>query len=106
VAAADPRIFNQGTSIMRTQTTRITTAALLLLAATAKAQGAKPLTKCPPDAVVTGTVCIDAWEASVWRIPDATAANAGLVKRLQQGKATALQLVAGGATQLGLGGDD
>ncbi len=90
---------------MRTRTPRITAAALLLLAATANAQGAKPLTKCPHDAVVAGTVCMDAWESSLWRIPDPTT-NAGLVKKRQKGKATALQLVAGGATRLGRASDD
>jgi len=30
---------------------------------------AKPLKKCAVDAVVSGTVCIDKYEASVWRVP-------------------------------------
>ncbi|MCC6766601.1 MAG: hypothetical protein IT293_18230, partial [Deltaproteobacteria bacterium] len=34
-------------------------AAVLLMAGTAGAQGAKPLKKCAPDAVVSGTVCMD-----------------------------------------------
>ncbi len=65
-----------------------------------------PLKKCPPDAVVSGTVCMDVYEASVWRIPEATGANARLVKRIQLGKAKLADLVKGGATQLGLGGDN
>ena len=81
-------------------------AALLLLASTASAQGAKPLKKCPLDAVVSGTVCMDKYEASVWRVPGATTTNAGLVKKIQKGKATAADLAAGGATALGTASDD
>src|SRR5262245_45162903 len=81
-------------------------AALLLLAGTAGAQGAKPLTRCAPDAVVSGTVCMDKYEASVWRVPNATTTNRGLVLKIQQGKATAAMLAAGGATQLGVATDD
>src|SRR5262245_3609880 len=77
-------------------------AALLLLAGTAGAQGAKPLTRCAPDAVVSGTVCMDKYEASVWRVPNATTTNRALVAKIQQGKATVALLTAGGATQLGL----
>jgi hypothetical protein len=68
----------------------------------AAAQGAKPLRKCAPDAVVSGTVCIDRYEASVWRVPDPRGANKKLVKKLQQGKAKVADLMAGGATQLGV----
>jgi hypothetical protein len=81
-------------------------AALMLLASTAGAQGAKPLTKCAPDAVVSGTVCMDTFEASVWRVPNATTANKGLVKKIQQGKATVADLAKGGATQLGATSDN
>jgi len=42
-------------------------AAVALLASPGWAQGAKPLKKCAPDAVVSGTVCMDRYEASVWR---------------------------------------
>jgi hypothetical protein len=80
--------------------------ATLLVAGTAAAQGAKPLKKCAPDAVVSGTVCMDAYEASVWRVPDPTGVNVGLVKKIQQGKATATALAAAGATQLGVASDD
>ncbi|MEB2285208.1 MAG: SUMF1/EgtB/PvdO family nonheme iron enzyme [Myxococcales bacterium] len=72
----------------------------------AAAQGAKPLRKCAPDAVVSGTVCMDRYEASVWRVPDPRGANKKLVKKLQQGKAKAADLVAGGAIQLGVANDD
>ena len=86
---------------------RMTVAATLaLVAGTAWAQGAKPLKKCPPDAVVSGTVCMDKYEASVWRVPNATTTNASLVKKIQSGKATAAELLAGGATRLGIASDD
>jgi formylglycine-generating enzyme required for sulfatase activity len=81
-------------------------AALVLLASTAGAQGAKPLTKCAGDAVVSGTVCMDKYEASVWRVPNPTGANKSLVKKLQQGKATLADLRKGGATQLGIASDN
>ena len=80
--------------------------ATLTLPSAAGAQGAKPLKKCPLDAVVSGTVCMDTYEASVWRVPNATTTNAGLVKKIQKGKATAADLAAGGATQLGASSDD
>jgi hypothetical protein len=81
-------------------------AALLLLASTAGAQGAKPLKKCAVDAVVAGTVCMDTYEASVWRVSDPLVVNKGLVKKIQAGKATVADLAAGGATQLGTASDN
>lgn len=86
-------------------------AATLLLATEAMAAGppSGPLKKCPPDAVVSGTVCMDKYEASVWRIPATNLAgksNAGLIKKVQKGKATAADMAAGNATQLGTAGDD
>jgi formylglycine-generating enzyme required for sulfatase activity len=79
---------------------------VLLLAGTVWAQGAKPLEKCPVDAVVSGTVCMDKYEASVWRVPDPTTTNATLVRRIRRGTATRADLLAGGAMQLGATGDD
>jgi formylglycine-generating enzyme required for sulfatase activity len=78
----------------------------VLPATGARADGAKPLKKCAPDAVVAGTVCMDKYEASVWRVPDPAGANKGLVKRIQQGKARSANLTAGGATQLGVAADN
>jgi hypothetical protein len=86
--------------------TIMVSAALVLLASPAGAQGAKPLTKCAPDAVVAGTVCLDKFEASVWRVALPTSANKGLVKKIQQGKATVADLAKGSATQLGTASDD
>ena len=80
-------------------------AALMLLASSAGAQGAKPLTKCAPDAVVSGTVCMDKFEASVWRVLNPATTNKGLVKKIQQGKATLADLTKGSATQRGTAGD-
>jgi hypothetical protein len=86
---------------------RITlSAALVLLGGTAGAQGAKPLKKCPPDSVVSGTVCMDTYEASVWRVPGPTGVNKSLVAKIQAGNATAADLAAGAATQLGLAPGD
>lgn len=78
-------------------------AGLLLFASVATAQGAKPLSKCAVDAVVSGTVCIDKYEASVWRVDPI--ASASLVKKIQQGKATLKDLAAPVAEQLGNGDD-
>ena len=65
-----------------------------------------PLTRCAPDAVVAGTVCLDKYEASVWRVPNPTTTNAGLVRRIQLGRATRADLTAAGATQLGTASHD
>jgi hypothetical protein len=65
-----------------------------------------PVNKCAADAVVAGTVCMDTYEASVWRIPDPLGTNKGLVNKVRKGKATAAALAAGGATQLGTASDD
>ena len=65
-----------------------------------------PVRACAPDAVLAGTVCLDRYEASVWRVLEPTTTNALLVKKLRQGTATTDDLEAGGATQLGAAGDD
>ena len=65
-----------------------------------------PVKSCGGDAVVAGTVCLDKYEASVWRVPDPAGANKGLVMKIQQGKATSADLTAGGATQLGTASDN
>lgn len=61
---------------------------------------------CPPDAVRSGTTCIDKFEASVWRVPNPTTTNANLVAKIEQGTVTAADLAAGGATALGISSDD
>jgi hypothetical protein len=79
---------------------------LTSLASAAADVGTLPGRRCAGDAVAGGTVCIDQYEASVWRVPEPTATNAGLVRRIQHGTATRDDLTAGGATQLGAIGDD
>jgi len=71
-------------------------------------QGFQPASvkKCGPDAVVAGTVCLDRYEASVWRVPDPSTTNALLVRKIRLGRATQGDLAAGGATQLGTLRDD
>ncbi len=68
--------------------------ALALFASAAGASGppSAPLSKCPADAVVSGPVCMDKYEASVWRVPNATTANKSLVARIRRGMATAAEL--------------
>ncbi|HEX4824327.1 MAG TPA: SUMF1/EgtB/PvdO family nonheme iron enzyme [Candidatus Polarisedimenticolaceae bacterium] len=61
---------------------------------------------CAPDAVPAGTVCLDRYEATVWRVPNPTTTNAPLVRKIQSGLASRLDLVSSGATQLGLGADN
>ncbi len=84
--------------------------AMGLLMSAASADGSKPnraaARKCAPDAVQAGSVCLDTYEASVWRVPDPTTTNALLVKRILSGIATRADLTAGGATQLGTADDD
>ena len=61
---------------------------------------------CGPNAVMAGTVCLDKFEASVWRVPDPARTNQILVRKIQLGRATRAELLAGGATQLGTASDD
>ncbi len=46
-------------------------------------------------------VCVDKYEASVWQIPPT---NAGLIKRVQKGKASFSDFTVAGATQLAVAG--
>jgi hypothetical protein len=64
------------------------------------------LRECAEDSVAAGTICLDRYEASVWRVPAPTTANASLVAKIQLGSASRGDLVAGGATSLGFAGDD
>jgi len=82
---------------------RLSLALMLSIGATAAA-GASAA--CSPDAVPAGTVCLDRYEASVWRVPQPTTTNGPLVRKIQRGSATWLDLTLGGATQLGVNGDD
>jgi Sulfatase-modifying factor enzyme 1 len=80
--------------------------AALVLWFALRASSAAAQTSCPPDSVLSGTACIDAFEASAWRVPNAATTNSPLVAKIRQGTATAADLAAGGATQLGVGVDD
>jgi hypothetical protein len=53
--------------------------------------------RCPRDSVRVGTSCIDSYEASVWQIPPT---KRSLVRKVQAGKATLVDLTRGGATQV------
>src|SRR5262249_23074338 len=75
------------------------TAACVLLAPAAVAA---PPTRCPAGAVLSGTGCIDKYEASVWRVPNPTTVNRVLVNRIKNGTVTLAQLQAAGAMQLGI----
>jgi formylglycine-generating enzyme required for sulfatase activity len=81
---------------------------LPMAAATAAAAGFPrfPVRGCRPDAVAAGTICLDKYEASVWRVPSPTTTNANLVTRIHLGRAARDDLIAGGATQLGTASDD
>ena len=85
-------------------------ATLLVLAATSvtRAGGppSGPLMRCPRDSVVSGSGCMDKYEASVWRVPNATTQNRSLVLRIQSGAVTLGELLASGATPLGRATDD
>jgi len=60
-----------------------------------------PVRRCSDDAVVAGTVCLDKYEATVWRVSDPTTTNVSLVRRIRLGTARRDDLEAGGAIQLG-----
>jgi hypothetical protein len=87
----------------------MTMAASLMAAAPAFAGWPGDTSKCKADAVKTGSVCMDKYEASVWEVPALNLAgksNAGLIKKIQGGVVTLAQLTAGGATERGLGFTD
>jgi formylglycine-generating enzyme required for sulfatase activity len=65
-----------------------------------------PATRCTVDAVAAGTVCLDKYEASVWRVPNPTTTNVVLVRKIRLGMAKEVDLTMGGATQLGKTRDD
>jgi hypothetical protein len=78
----------------------------LSIAAGGGAGAASSVEACGADSVAAGTICLDRYEASAWRVPNATTTNAGLVTKIEQGRATVADLAAGGATQRGARGDD
>lgn len=70
---------------------------VLLLGASLTVAFARPLwaatLKCPIDSVKAGNVCVDKYEASLWQIP---VTNSGLIRKVQAGKATLMDLTDGG----------
>jgi formylglycine-generating enzyme required for sulfatase activity len=56
---------------------------------------------CPSDAVLAGTVCIDTYEASVWKTTDAR-----LIRFIRAGSVSLDDLIRGGATQLAIAQGD
>ena len=60
-----------------------------------------PVRRCGPHEVVAGTVCLDTYEASVWRVPNPVTKNQSLVRKIHFGIASQADLETGGATQLG-----
>ena len=94
---------------MTRSATTVSLAVGVLLAVTTAAHAHAPtfpLVRCSPDAVVAGTICLDRYEASVWRVPNPITTNAVLVHKIQLGRATRADLLAGGATELGTSGDN
>jgi formylglycine-generating enzyme required for sulfatase activity len=78
-------------------------AAVVLAAGPAGAGWPGDPAACKPDAVKVGSVCIDKYEASVWKVPatnQAGKSNAGLIKKIQNGTVTLADLMAGNATQI------
>lgn len=90
----------------RTVTMVLATAGLVLGAASAALAAKDAVTECSRDAVVSGTACVDTFEASVWRIPNPLGRNKGLVTKVKMGTATGADLRAAGATRLGIVSDD
>jgi hypothetical protein len=98
------RPTNEGeTTVKRAWRGVVIAAAWAALAGSAAGQGAQPLEQCAPDAVVSGTLCIDKYEASVWRVPNPRSA---LVRKIQLGFVTLADLTAAGATPVGASSDD
>ena len=60
-------------------------------------QGPAVPTTCPPDAVLTGTACLDKYEASLWRTTYPV-----VIERIKAGAVTMENLKSASATQLGL----
>jgi hypothetical protein len=58
---------------------------------------------CTPDAVPSGNLCLDKYEASVWEVAPA---NTGLIARIKKGIVTLADLTAAGAIQRGVASDD
>ena len=63
--------------------------------------------KCPSGSVRSGTICMDRYEASVWDLTEVSAAaKKKLVDRIREGRVDEADLLAVGAIQRGVSGDD
>ena len=74
--------------------------ALVVLVVALMTSAASAASSCGPDAVAAGPVCLDRYEATVWRVPNPTTTNASLVTKITLGTATRADLTAGGATRV------
>jgi hypothetical protein len=63
------------------------------------AGGAPPTPTCAPDAVPSGSVCIDKYEASLWQVPPAATT---VIQHIKDGTVTLAELNGVGATQFSL----
>jgi hypothetical protein len=75
----------------------------LLAAAPALAHPPPYITRCPPDSVLVGQICVDTYEASLWQVPptnSAGASNTSLLFHIKTGIATLADLTAGNAIQI------
>jgi len=73
---------------------------MVSLAVALVTSAASAASTCGPDAVQAGPVCLDRYEASVWKVPNPTTTNASLVTKIILGTATRADLTAGGATRV------
>jgi len=73
---------------------------VVLLGTPALAYLPRVITRCPPDAVLVGQICVDAYEASVWQVPPTNSSglsNTQLIYRIKRGTVTLADLAAGNA---------
>lgn len=90
---------------MHTRLEQVLVAAWVALATPAYAGfPTTPITRCAPDQVRAGSVCIDRYEASVWRVP--VGLKTKYYAKIRKGQATAALLTGLGAVQLGVGSDN
>ena len=61
---------------------------------------------CPNDSVRVGTICLDEFEASVWKILPTTLVQRNVIIKIKAGTVTLSDLKQAGAKQLGLVDDD
>ena len=95
--------------MMKRSIVRLALAGGLVVSATSATAAGFPtvaVRRCAGNAALAGTVCLDRYESSVWRVPNPTTTNAILVRKIQLGLATRADLTAAAATQLGTTSND